>query len=289
MKLFRRILCPIDFSEDSVKALQWSQHLTKKHGSELTILHVMESYPAAVDVGIDYEKYHAAIVRDMQAFLAPLEVPYHTMQSSGLPSDKITALAGTLGASLILMGTRGLRGTAHRLIGSTTESVVRHSPVPVMTLSPVCSSFHEIDSSRILLPVSKLDWPIPGFIRLRQIIRNLNGSLTMLNVVDIKDALFDSSFNANPTLVTTYEVEARTQALQKMSHQLIKGSEAPETILKFGEASQEILREAGMSKYGCILMGAKRHKVFSRFFGSTAYNVISQAPVPVITIRVESR
>src|SRR5688572_198090 len=119
MKLFEKILCPIDFSEDSVKALQWAQHLAKRHGAEVTILHVMEPYPAAVDVGVDYDKYHSAVVRDMRAFLAPLEIPFKILQSSGSASEKITTLATTLGASLIVMGTRGLRGTAHRLIGST--------------------------------------------------------------------------------------------------------------------------------------------------------------------------
>ena len=286
MKLFDKILCPIDFSEDSVKALQWSQDLAKKHGSQVTILHVMEPYPAAVDVGIDYDKYHAAVVRDMRAFLAPLEIPFQTMQSSGLPSEKIKTLASTLGSTLIIMGTRGLRGAAHRLIGSTTESVVRHSPVPVMTLSPGCLKFSDIVSIRALLPFSKLDWPVSGYIRLRQVLRDLNGPMNVMHVVDLKDDMAHSFFGANPTVATNYQMEAGRQALQKIALHLNKNGKPAEAILQFGEASREILREADASKYGYIVMGAKRQKIFSRFFGSTVYNIISQASIPVFTIRI---
>lgn len=286
MKLFEKILCPIDFSEDSVKALLWTQHLAKHYQAQVTILHVMEPYPAMVDLGIDYDKYHSAVVRDMQGFLAPLEIPFESMQSSGSPSEKITTLATAVGASVILIGTRGLRGTAHRLIGSTTESVIRHSSVPVMTLSPKCCTPGSIESNQILLPVLSLNSLPPGFIRLRQILRDLEGSLTMLHVVDMKDEMFNSSFNANPILVTTYEIEEKKKELQRIGFQVAKHAETIESILQFGEASQEILKEADSAKYQWILMGAKRQKLFSRFFGSTAYNVISQAPVPVITIRL---
>src|SRR5262249_53575056 len=112
MKLFERILCPIDFSQDSVKALQWTQYLAKKFNSEVSMLHVMEPYPATVDIGIDYDKYHSAVVQDMLNFLAPIQVPYQSLQSSGIPSQKILSFSETLKATLIVMGTRGLRGVA---------------------------------------------------------------------------------------------------------------------------------------------------------------------------------
>jgi universal stress protein A len=286
MKLFSKILCPIDFSEDSVKALQWSQHLAMKYGSQVTVLHVMEPYPVAVDVGIDYDKYHAAIVRDMRAFLAPLEIPFQSMQSSGLPSEKITTLANTLESTLIIMGTRGLRGTAHRLIGSTTESVIRHSPVPVLTLSPECSMFSNLTSNRALLPISKLVWPVPGSIRLRQVLRELDATLTLLHVEELKNEMFNASFTTNPTVVANYQIETSTQALRKIGSQVNIKSESSQTTIQFGDVSREILREADAAKYGWIIMGAKSKKLFSRFFGSTVYNVISQARVPVITIRI---
>ena len=37
-------------------------------------------------------------------------------------------------ADVIVMGTRGLRGLSHVLLGSVTEKVVRRAPVPVLTV-----------------------------------------------------------------------------------------------------------------------------------------------------------
>jgi universal stress protein A len=286
MKLFERILCPIDFSQDSVKALQWTEYLARKYESEVSILHVMEPYPATVDVGIDYDKYHSAVVRDMENFLAPLTIPHQTLQSSGLPSEKIVSFATTLGASLIVMSTRGLRGAAHKFIGSTAESVIRHSDIPVMTLSPDCGQPGSIDSNRILVPISKLTWPIPGYMRRRRIIRDLDASVTMMYVVDMHDSMFGASFDANPTLVTTYEITERKEDLKRLAVQIERDHETTEAVLQFGDASREILREIETEKYSYVLMGAKHNKLFSRLQNTTAYNVISQSHIPVLAIKL---
>ena len=283
MKLFEKILCPIDFSEHSVRALLWTQHLAKHYQAPVTILHVLEPYPILADIGINYDAYCSAVMRDMQSFLAPLSIPYETVHSSGTPAEKIVTLASSVGASLIVLGTRGLRGAAHRLIGSTAERVIRHSPVPVMTISPNCHVPSHAESTRILLPVSNSAGPVRGFVRLRKIVRDLNGSLTMMNVVDTKDAMFNSSFSANPILVGAYQIEERKRDLQKIGSQIAKN---PETLVTFGTAAQEILKEGDSTKYGWIVMGANLKGLLSRFFGSTAYDVISQAQVPVLTITV---
>jgi universal stress protein A len=286
MKLFERILCPIDFSQDSVKALQWTQYLAKKYQSEVAVLHVMEPYPATVDVGIDYDKYHSAVVRDMENFLAPMQVPHQSLQSSGLPSQKIVSFATTLEATCIIMSTRGLRGVAHKFIGSTTESVIRNSMAPVITLSPDCCAPGTIESDRVLVPISKLTWPIPGYIRRRRIIRDLEACVTMMHVVDMQDSMFGSSFDANPSLVTTYEVTERKEDLKRLAVQIESDHESTEAVLQFGDASREILKEADTEKYSYIVMGAKHHKPFSRLQNTTAYNIISQSHVPVLTIRL---
>jgi universal stress protein A len=286
MKLFEKILCPIDFSEDSVKALHWTQHLAKQYESEVVILHVMHPFSSTMELGVDYDRYHSAVVRDMDAFLSPLTVQYQSMQSSGEPAEKIMNLTKTIGVSLIVMGTRGLRGMAHRLIGSTAETVIRHASVPVMTLSPGCSLPKEIGEQRTLVPISDLTWPITGYIRLRKIIRELNTPVSMMHVIDMKNRMFDTSFDANPYLVTTYQTAEKAEALRTIGFQLDRDGHAVQAVIQFGDVSTEILKEADTNNYSWILMGAKRHKIFSRFFGSTTYGVISKAQVPVLTIGV---
>ncbi len=286
MKIFDKILCPIDFSEDSIKTLQWAELAAKKYGSQVTILHVMEPYPAAVDIGIDYDRYHATVLRDMQNFLEPLKIHYESIQSSGVPSQKIVALAKALGASVIVMGTRGLRGAAHKLVGSTTESVIRNASVPVITLSPHVDRTSGPQQERILLPVSSLTFPARGYIRLRKIVRDLDAAITLFHVVDLKDAMFGSSFSANPVLVTTYETAEKKEDLLRIGRQIAKNATTTDAIVQFGDCTTEIGHESESGKYGFVLMGAKRQTILSRFIESKAYVVISESRVPVITIRV---
>src|SRR5215831_14949931 len=100
MRLFEKILCPIDFSEHSVKALQWTEFLAKKYNSQVVIVHVTDFYPANAFIDLDYDSYHDGLSRTMKDFLEPLRIQYESMLSTGDPARKIVSLATGLGASL---------------------------------------------------------------------------------------------------------------------------------------------------------------------------------------------
>jgi nucleotide-binding universal stress UspA family protein len=52
----------------------------------------------------------------------------------GRPDAAIVWLADELGAGLVVVGSRGLGGMRRTLIGSVSDSVVRHAPCPVMVI-----------------------------------------------------------------------------------------------------------------------------------------------------------
>ncbi len=52
----------------------------------------------------------------------------------GRPDEEIVALAEELGAGLIVMGSRGLGGIRRALMGSVSDSVVRHAHCPVLVV-----------------------------------------------------------------------------------------------------------------------------------------------------------
>ena len=51
-----------------------------------------------------------------------------------LPSEAISSAAQELGADLIVMGTRGLTGLKHVMLGSVAERTIRIAPCPVLTV-----------------------------------------------------------------------------------------------------------------------------------------------------------
>jgi nucleotide-binding universal stress UspA family protein len=50
----------------------------------------------------------------------------------GEPDKEVVHLSEEIGAGLIIMGSRGLGGIRRALMGSVSDSVVRHAHCPVM-------------------------------------------------------------------------------------------------------------------------------------------------------------
>jgi nucleotide-binding universal stress UspA family protein len=289
MKIFEKILCPIDFSQNSVKALQWTEYLANKFQSEVMILHVMELYPVGImtDVGIDYDRYYKTLNTNFDEFLAPIRIKYEKMISTGDPANKIAALASGLHASLVVMGTRGMLGTAHKLLGSTSESVMRTSSVPVFSVSPHCRLPRVTEEHNVLVPLSSLYRPPKRTIRFRKLIRELQCSPTFLHVIDYQDEMFNASFDANPFLVATHETKEKVAQLAKIGAMLHKNGSLAESHIQFGNVATEILKELETNKYDYLLLEAKKKNLLTRFVETNAYKVISQAAVPVITVTTD--
>lgn len=136
------ILVTHDFSERSKAAVAVAREWALALGSEVTLLHVVEPvvYPEfyAVDVMPD-EVLHRIEERSVEAMKAvaaeQLEgVPHALEVLSGRAVDAILDAADPARHDLVIMGTRGLSGLQHLLLGSVAEGVVRRSRIPVLTV-----------------------------------------------------------------------------------------------------------------------------------------------------------
>ena len=140
---FRRILVPVDFSDHSVRALEIARELAKTFGSKLVLLHCYQVNPGSVSpYGIvlpesfDREIREAAARRleEWREKAAADGVDAEARVSANLPSMGITDAATEEKADLIVMGTRGLSGIKHVLLGSVAERTLRTAPCPVLTV-----------------------------------------------------------------------------------------------------------------------------------------------------------
>ena len=143
MQEIRKILVPIDFSDPSQDALEDAIDLAKTWGAELHLLHCYSIHPAAIDpYGLAYpERFEQDVREAAQSRLAEwgdkaraqgVQATEHL--SGRFPSDEIPAQAAELGVDLIVMGTRGLTGLRHVIVGSVAERTVRTAPCPVLTV-----------------------------------------------------------------------------------------------------------------------------------------------------------
>ena len=120
-----KILLASDGSKDAELAATTAADLAKSTNSVLHVLHVGEAPTFLAQKERDTE---VAIIRESGA----QEIQAHL--EFGRPDTAIIALAEELGAGLIVMGSRGLGGVRRALLGSISDSVVRHAPCPVMVV-----------------------------------------------------------------------------------------------------------------------------------------------------------
>ena len=145
MSAYRRILAAVDGSGASNKGLREAVRLAKAERAQLSILHVVNEYPAyampdagafaAVDLVSILRKSGKEILASAKAAvekqgLRPKAILRETF--AGPAADAIVREAKKQHADLIVMGTHGRRGVRRLVLGSDAEQVVRTAPVPVL-------------------------------------------------------------------------------------------------------------------------------------------------------------
>lgn len=140
-----RILFATDFSKSSSHALDYAILMAKKFSSQIHLLHVVQPAPPLVAdlacTSADLLSGSFAFMRHSQEHLAALgeeialagiKVTVHCRE--GLPYDEIMAMAQEQMVDLIVLGTHGLTGLSHVLLGSVAEQIVRNATSPVLTV-----------------------------------------------------------------------------------------------------------------------------------------------------------
>jgi nucleotide-binding universal stress UspA family protein len=142
--LVRRILVPVDFSDLSIKAVEYAAALAAPLGARLHLLHVAASRsPGFIDRDVrDPEAIRCAEManaREQLSTIARMErlssVPCETEVQSGNAIEEICGAIGRTGADLIVTATHGVSGLKQVLLGSVAEHMLRYAGCPVLVLS----------------------------------------------------------------------------------------------------------------------------------------------------------
>jgi nucleotide-binding universal stress UspA family protein len=140
IQLFGKVLCPIDFSEHSLAALDLALNVVQQNDAKLYLLNVAPVpagaagfQPVPLDPYPYLEKERQQQLATLGRERIPAAVRHKTLVSSGDPAEQVLNSARGLDIDLIVMGTHGCKGLGHLVLGSVAERVVRESPVPVLT------------------------------------------------------------------------------------------------------------------------------------------------------------
>ena len=143
MSPLKLILVPVDFTDHSIAALEAAVELARVFDSKLHLLHCYQIQPGGISpYGIaipssyftEIQEAAAKQLAEWQQKHVPADISVDAKTMSRMPSESIVETANEIGADLIVMGTRGLSGFKHVLLGSVAERTIRFAPCPVMTV-----------------------------------------------------------------------------------------------------------------------------------------------------------
>ena len=140
------IIFPTDFSTASLASLAWAKRMARVTDSELHVVYTIEE-PQIYGI-LEIEVGQAALPsidvltsgaqKRLDAFVsAHLHDEGQTVVTHvlvGNPADEIVRYADEISAAMIVMGAHGYSGFKHLILGSTTESTLRHARCPVLCI-----------------------------------------------------------------------------------------------------------------------------------------------------------
>lgn len=284
--IIHSVLCPVDFSETSRTALHTAARVVRHFGATLHVLFVED--PLLASTALLGAPVPSELMEELRTFVnatpdldLPREPALHVV--TGAAAEAIVQFATQEQIELIVMGTHGRTGVRDTFFGSTTARVLKRTVTP-------------------LLMVPGPDGPDRS--------RNLEGLGAILVLVDFQPAAaeaadvaarFASLVGASLVLVHvtpavtapvgwTSRVRAGMDSRTAAAHRCMCRAMAPlqkygpvESVIVEGSVAGAAAALARSRHAGLIVMGLEGDALGSRP-GSTAYGVISAAPVPVLAI-----
>lgn len=134
MNLIQRILCPIDFSETSMRAVAYAERLAQATGAGLVLVHAFDR-PEAFTMAGQSRPADPELRSQLEAVRPATQgLSVERVLHAGEAGRVICWAAQQRNCDLIVMGTHGRTGLLHLLLGSTAEYVLRHARCPVLTV-----------------------------------------------------------------------------------------------------------------------------------------------------------
>lgn len=268
------VLVPLNGSPEAEPVLAAVRFLAKEDQARVHLLAVAER----PDYGAELRTYVEA-----RAYVLSEENIQTTAEvRAGRAAEQILACAKDQRADLIALTTTGRRGLQRLVEGSTTEMVLRHAEVPVLTCREATGM---LGGERLLLALDgslAAEAVIPEAVRWA---RRLNKPLDVLQVV-----LPVLALGGLGEVGAELPSEDPRPYLERICESLRAQNVQARAVVRTGRATTEIMRHVAETHVGLLFMGSHGRTGVSRFvLGSIAEEMLRIAPCPVVVRRrVES-
>jgi nucleotide-binding universal stress UspA family protein len=284
----KKILCPIDFLPASQGALKYATALASSHNAKLKLLHVVEplissAHPYLMDVVSTSGSLKKNFEQQLEKVRAKVKAEGVDVESEvtlGNVALEIQRVIRNYKPDLVTMGTHGRRGLERWFMGSTTERLLRRSPVPLLTIADAAR--RPADGSRfkrILVTTDFSDGTADALDYAFAVAPENDAQITLLHVVQLPSAFL---VEAGAFLAQKAEKE---EELSKLVPAKIRRAHRVDTRVVKGTPYRVILNTLKREKIDLLVMNIHGKGMWERaLLGSTAERVVRAARCPVMMI-----
>ncbi|ACV48931.1 MULTISPECIES: universal stress protein [Halomicrobium] len=285
--MYDRILLPIDGSDGARRTIDHVADIAADQDASVTALFVADTTLDSVtriegDIVESLVETGEEIVGEAGTVLASSGVDYETDVVSGGPARTVVDYADRYGFDLIAMPTHGRTGISRRLLGSVTETVIRLSQIPVLTIRLADETRTTFPYERLLVPTDGSPAATAAVEHGLDLAAALDGTPHALSVAESGSVLGLGGDGSNPQSAA----ETAVENVEPMASERDIGTLV--TAVEHGSPHEAITAYVDANDIDAIVMGTTGTRgIGEMLLGTVAELVVRTAPVPVITVTAE--
>lgn len=281
-----RLVVATDFKSEAEAATEFASLLAKHFSSDLTVVHVLDLSLATraenVVPGWPLDAMRHNGSENMERTLSQLTGQGFTVQSRQIeshnPAASIVALAQTIDADLLVIGTSSRHGLNKLIVGSCAEGVIHHAKCPVITLGPKAKQSFK-NGINLKTVIFATDLHHEAKEKAAMALAFAKDSLAKVYMCHILQALPADRFE-------TADLRSESElALLRLVPPSTYEWCSMEYVLESGDAGQRIVELAKDTNADLIVLGARRITSYlTRMAKSVVEHVLANSECPVMTI-----
>ncbi len=267
------ILVPIDFSEQSIIALEQSYNLARLTKSDITLINVIDDafqlpfFTKSVDKGVE-KKIKKELEKLASAYMQKLNIHIDTVVSHGKAYEEICKAAKKLKSSFIIMGTNGSVGIK-KFIGSNALRVIRDAPTAVITIK---GKKHRFGCKNILLPLDLTKETREKVNKSIEIAKLFSSTIHLVTVLSTDDEFLVKKLRRQMSQVYDFIRENAVPCTMEFIH----NDDVTTSIIDYTKKIKADL---------LMIMTQEENWTDLMFISSSAQQIINSSDIPVLSIR----
>lgn len=272
------LLIPIDFSNDSVNALEHGIVVANKLNLDIRLIHVKRKnadYNASFDLH-DFDEVLISGIEDsfeklIQSFKKKVQGKIDFRIREGRVYNEVCNQAKYGDADMIVMGTHGVSGFEEKWVGSNAFRIVSHASCPVYTIR---FNFPKREIKRIILPIDESKetrQKVPFVAKLAQIFN------AEVHVIDIRENNRASTKNVLDVYVNQVVSFLKRRNI-KLIQESLKGRNLTDITIEYA-----LVADADL----IAIMNERSERTKHIWLGPYAQQMVNHSPIPVLSFQVK--